>query len=244
MDTSDRPSIARLRLLKSARRAGLIKAWQLSGLAVTRYYRRLLQQHGKSSQALAERADDKDREFYGHLFRGAALPQRLSVLDIGCGMGDLVDYLQSFPVAIDSYLGIDLVDTFVDICRSEYLEPCRFQRANFISPSFAPREKFNLVVNMGVMVSRVLRYEEYVEYSIEKMLSLATGHILFNVITEVDGSLGNYGHADRVGNVTCLPRPRLEAILARTTRRAHAEYHIHEVRIYPDAADAFVRITL
>lgn len=37
---------------------------------------------------------------------------------------------------------------------------------------------------------------------------------------------------------------RLEAILARTAGRARAEPRIHEARVYPDAADALVRIAL
>jgi cyclopropane fatty-acyl-phospholipid synthase-like methyltransferase len=226
------------------RRAMLVRAWDASGVAVARYYEQLLKQHGKSSQALAERADDKDYQFYQHLFQGLDLPARLSVLDIGCGMGDLIDFLQSRQLPIGSYLGIDLVEQFVDLCRREYLPPCRFERANFINPSFAPREKFNLIVNMGVMVSRVFKYEEYVEYSIEKMLALSSGHILFNVITEVDSSMGNYACANRIGNITYLPKPRLTAMLDRAARRAGADYRIHEMRIYPDALDAFVQISI
>src|SRR4029079_18038372 len=107
-------------------------------------------------QALAERAEDKDLEFYQHLFHGVDLPDKLSVLDIGCGMGDLIDFFQLREASIVAYLGIDLVRPFIDLCRQEYLPPCEFRRANFVSRSFAPAERFNLVVNMGVLVSRVL----------------------------------------------------------------------------------------
>jgi hypothetical protein len=231
-------------LLQGARRALLVKAWDVSGMAVARYYERLLLQHGRSPQALAERAEDKDFEFYQHLFQELELPAQLSVLDIGCGMGDLIDFLQSREAGIESYLGIDLVGQFIDLCRQEYLPPCRFQQANFVSNSFAPSEKFNLVVNMGVLVSRVFRYEEYVEYCIKKMIALSTKYVLFNCITEVDRSLGNYSDAHRIGNITCLPRRRLDQILTRSTRHIGADFCIHEVRIYPDATDAFVRITL
>lgn len=220
----------------------LVKLWELSGWLVARYYARLLQQHGRSPQALAERATDKDLEFYQHLFHGVDLPSRTSVLDIGCGMGDLIDFLQLQQVDFDGYLGIDLVAPFIEICQNEYLPPCRFQQANFVAKSFMPNERFELVVNMGVLVSRVVSYENYVAYSIDKMLAFSSKHVLFNVITEVDRSLGNYQQADRIGQITYLPRLRLEQILRRVACHTPVEYRIHEVRIYPDATDAFVHI--
>lgn len=231
-------------LLQGFRRACLIGGWDISGRIVARYYERLLRRHGQSSQALAERADDKDLAFYQHLFHGVDLKGPLSVLDIGCGMGDLIDFLQARQADIESYLGIDLVQQFVDICRQEYLPPCRFLRANFISPSFAPRERFNLIVNMGVMVSRVFHYEEYIAFSIEKMLALSSRHIVFNVITEANQSLGNYTDSNRIGGITALPRRRLAEIVARAASRARAEYTIREERIYPDSVDAFVHLEL
>jgi len=231
------------RSLRTIKHRALVKAWEISGLLVARYYARLLRQHGHSPQALAERASDKDLEFYEHLFYGVDLSRSISVLDVGCGMGDLIDFIQSHKLAITSYLGIDLVQAFVDICRSEYLPPCRFEQVNFVSSSFAPCEQFDLVVNMGVLVSRVIGYERYVGYCIQKMLALSAKHVLFNVIIDVDHSSGNYHSTNRIGHITYLPKYRLERILAQATRDIAAEYYIHEVCIYPDATDAFVRIS-
>ena len=234
----------RLGLLQAAKEACSITVWDISGMLVTRYYERLLRQHGKTPQALAERADDKDLEFYQHLFHGIELPDQLSVLDIGCGMGDLIDFLQLRHASIRSYLGIDLVGPFIEQCRQEYLPPCEFHKANFISRSFAPAERFNLVVNLGVLVSRVINYQAYVEYCITKMIALSNKYVLFNVITSVDPSLGNYQNAQRLGQITYLPKQRLIEILTRATSHTRADFAIHELQIYPDATDAFVQITL
>ena len=102
-------SLLRPGLFQAAKHACLTTAWDISGKLVARYYERLLRQHGRTPQALAERADNKDLEFYQHLFYGIELPNQLSVLDIGCGMGDLIDFLQMRDATIGSYLGIDLV---------------------------------------------------------------------------------------------------------------------------------------
>jgi hypothetical protein len=166
------------------------------------------------------------------------------VLDIGCGMGDLIDFLQLRQASIQAYLGIDLVGPFIEQCRQEYLPPCEFHKANFIGRSFAPTQRFNLVVNMGVLVSRVINYEAYVEHCIIKMIALSNKYVLFNVITSVDTSLGNYQNAHRLGQITYLPKQRLIEMLTRATSRTRADFAIHELQIYPDATDAFVQITI
>ncbi|HJZ48159.1 MAG TPA: class I SAM-dependent methyltransferase [Roseiflexaceae bacterium] len=247
MHTTDRvpkSALPRQGLFQAAREASLLTAWDLSGVLVRRYYERLLRRHGRTSQALAERSEDKDLEFYQHLFHGVELPDQLAMLDVGCGMGDLIDFPGLRQVSIQSYLGIDLVEPFIDLCRQEYLPPCEFHKANFVSRSFAPARRFNLVVSVGVLVSRVLGYEAFVEHCISKMVALSTKYVLFNIITEVDTSLGNYKNARRLGQITYLPKPRLTEILSRVTSSTCADFAIHELRIYPDATDAFVRITI
>jgi len=229
---------------RGIRRVCLVRSWELSGTAVARYYTDLLQKFGTSPQALNERSDLKDHQFYNHLFDGTELPPTLSTLDIGCGMGNLIEYLQGRGVQIQDYLGIDLLRRFVELCQAEYGEPFHFRRANFISDTFQPEQRFDVVVNMGVMVSRVIRYEQYIDYSIRKMIALANKYVLFNVITAVDRSQGNYKSSHRIGHITAIPKSKLLAILDAATRDSGACYEIHEVSIYPDATDAFVRITL
>lgn len=226
----------------AVRRNARIRAWELSGAFIARYYERLLRCHGGSPQALDERSDLKDFSFYRYLFRDVTLSSPLSVLDIGSGLGDMIGFLQTQTIELQSYLGIDLVRPFVAQCQLRYPSSCRFQQANFISRSFQPAEKFDLVVNMGGLVSRVVRYEEYVAHSIDKMIAHTRGHVLFNLITEVDRSLGNYKWANWVGNITYIPKDRLVRILDQITAKHGAQYEINEVRIYPDATDAFVRI--
>lgn len=233
-----------LRLPQGVRRAGLIKTWELSGGVVARYYSNLLQQFGASPRALDEREDEKEHLFYERLFDGAALPQAVSVLDIGSGLGYVITYLQGRGVPIYDYLGVDLLPQFIDLCRAQYAPPFTFAEANFVSDAFQPGRKFDLVVNMGVLVSRVLLYEHYIDYSIRKMIALSNKYVLFNLITHIDDSLGHYAGRKRVGQITFLPKSKLFAILDAATRDLGVRYELHEVNIYPDATDAFVRITV
>ena len=75
-------------------------------------------------------------------------------------------------------------------------------------------------------------------------MQLSDKYVLFNIITEVNSSLGNYKHANRIGHITYIPRDTLIDILDHTTRRFNATFDIYETRIYLDATDAFVCIRM
>jgi hypothetical protein len=87
-------------------------------------------------------------------------------------------------------------------------------------------------------------YERYIEYSIRKMIALSSRYVVFNVITGIDLSLGNYAGRKQVGQVTFIPKRKLFAILDKATSELGVRYELHEVSIYPDATDAFVRIVV
>jgi SAM-dependent methyltransferase len=223
---------------------GLVKTWELSSTVVARYYGDLLHQFGASPQALDEREDTKDGQFYDHLFDGTVLAPTASVLDVGCGMGNLIEYLHDRGIQIHDYLGIDLVAQFVELCQAKYGAPFNFAQANFVGDTFQPDRKFDVVVSMGVLVSRMPLYERYIEYSIRKMIALSNKYVLFNVITDIDASLGNYAGRTQVGQITFIPKSKLFAILDTATSELGVRYELHEINIYPDATDAFVRIIL
>jgi SAM-dependent methyltransferase len=246
MRDPDRLPIRRLldgRLYERARHQWYVKSWELSGVFVMAYYRHLLLRYGVSPQALAERSNLKEQQFYQHLFDGIDLPPVRSVLDIGCGMGNLIEFLHRRGVHASNYLGVDLVKQFIMHCRNRYQEPYDFLHANFVSDSCFPDRRFDLVAATGVLVSRVFQYEQYIEYCIRKMIDLSSKYVVFNIISEIDSSLGNYSSRNRIGRITHIPKYRLIQILDRVTTELNAGYTIHEASIYPDATDAFVRIT-
>ncbi len=221
-----------------------LAAWLTSGYLVARSYRQLIAAHGLSPYALAERDDEKTEIFYAHLFQDVLIPSDVTVLDIGCGLGDLIPYLQNKHGVIASYLGLDLVDAFVEACQQRYAGSFRFQCQNFIHPVFQPEQRFDLVVNLGCLVSRVFAYEDYVSYSCAKMMRFSKHAVLFNVITAVETSSPEYMKASHIGHTTTIAKQRLLAILEGLTHNTAWTYSLHDVSIYPDATDTFVYLKL
>lgn len=219
----------------------MIEAWLNSGLIIaSRYQDKISQQSIASAKSLGERSSTKDFRFYSMLFDGISIDGTVSILDIGCGQAELLSFLKNnYPhVKIDRYLGLDLVKEFLNVAQCNYPD-YEFQLGNFICEQFLPKQSFTIVIALGVLVSRVPYYQEFVEHFIRKMVQCSSGHILFNLISEVDFSSQNYVNYEQVGHSTCFSRKALESILDKIE---DINYRIVEARIFPDATDMFVHV--
>ena len=71
------------------------------------------------------------------------------------------------------------------------------------------------------------------------MVRCCSGHILFNLISEIDRSSQNYLNHERIGRSTSFSKIALKLILDKIENK---NYRIVESRIFPDATDMFVQI--
>ncbi len=220
-----------------------IKAWLQDGLIIASRYQKKIAEDGiNSAKSLGQRTSEKDFRFQSSLFEDVSIDGAISILDIGCGKAELLSFLKNSysQIKIDRYLGLDLVEEFLNLARLNYPEH-EFQQINFISDQFCPEQPFTVVVAQGVLVSRVRNYTEFVEYFIRKMIRCSSDHILFNMINEVDLSSPNYLNYKQIGRSTFLTRETLEAILDNIE---NTSYRIIEKQIFSDATDMFVHISI
>lgn len=102
-----------------------------------------------------------------------------SLLDFGCGLGDLWGYI--FKQGIDiKYFGIDIIEEFVLIAKN------RYPKANFAKASiFDIKERFDYVLSSGVYA---FSKREVFERAIVHSFDLATKEYRFNVLVDANGS--------------------------------------------------------
>ncbi len=222
-------------------KSNLIEAWSQDGLIIASRYQKKISEEGiNSAKSLGQRTCQKDLRFHSLLFERVSIKGEVSILDIGCGKADLLPFLKNsyYEIKIDRYLGLDLVEEFLSLAQLNHPE-YEFQLQNFISDQFLPKQPFTIVVAQGVLVSRVHHYKEFVEYFIRKMVRCGSGHILFNLISEIDFSSPNYLNHEQVGHSTSFSRKALKLILDKIE---NTSYRIVESRIFPDATDMFVHV--
>ena len=214
------------------------KKWEEDAKNITKYYTNKIAGKGESIESLAYRDKKYVKMFFDELFSGIEIKNQSTFLDIGCGMGFLIKYAEEQKIEIKDYLGIDLVKEFIDYSKIKYPD-YNFVVGNFISDKFSLNKKYDYVLALGVLVSRVSDYETYLLKFVKKMIIFTKGYVLFNLIVEIDEDSTNYSNRDEIGGITCIRKGKLKEILDSIP---NISYKNIEKRLFEDAVDAFIQI--
>ncbi|MDF5711676.1 MAG: class I SAM-dependent methyltransferase [Nostoc sp. S4] len=221
----------------------LINIWLEDGQHISKHYSQLVFKEGlTSSKSIGERNEQRNFKVFDKLFEDIVIHPDFSILDVGCGKGELLDYLTLQLPNINQlkYLGIDIVPALVSAAKQKF--PLKeFEIKNFIQPDFCPKNKFDIVLALGVLVTKVREYNLLIEYILNQMVKYAKKYVLFNIISNIDPSSYNYSQPNAVGHSTVLSTNVLYSIIDSLDCYA---YKVKPYNIFPDATDLFVCIQL
>jgi SAM-dependent methyltransferase len=109
--------------------------------------------------------------------------KRISLLDIGCGYGGLLDRVKERNLDVD-YTGIDLVGDMIAHGQHKHTD-AQFIVADVLT--FEPTQNFDYVVANGVLTSKLdvsmSEFGQFARRLIRKMFDLASQGIAFNMMT-------------------------------------------------------------
>jgi trans-aconitate methyltransferase len=196
---------------------------------ITAYYRHGIELYGiESPRTMGYQTAPVDDRLIKHL-----LPEKVqdsySVLDVGCGLGQIVPILSDrFPKShLETLLGIDLVDDFIQHCVAEF-PAHEFVTKNFLEWD-SPR-RFDIVLAAGVLVTRIDQYETYLARFIEKMISASKGWVGFNVIA-------HQGAGYTARHLATISSESLTSVLAAFP---NVLWQINKLEVFTGSHDTFV----
>ena len=106
-----------------------------------------------------------------------------TLLDVGCGYGELYSYVTSTGVRLQ-YHGIDIVQEMVDYASQKNPE-IDFQCVDIFD--YSPRIQFDYVVCNGILTQKldlsILDMDKFAEKLLDKMFGLCSRGIAFNVMS-------------------------------------------------------------
>ena len=106
--------------------------------------------HGYSGESLGWNKDKQDMRF--HAITSSLEIKGSSVLDIGCGFGDILKYFGNLyhDLGISSYYGVDLTGEFIQKAQEIYKNDPRilFEEGNFLNISI--ERKYDYVISAGM----------------------------------------------------------------------------------------------
>jgi SAM-dependent methyltransferase len=152
-------------------------------------YRNAFKAYGESPQALQwanyRSMATRYRELVADLFIDGK-----TILDAGCGMGDLLPYLYAKSSDF-SYKGIDIIPEFVEVASKRY-KGHEFAVGNPFSKKF--KNKYDIVISSGVMNHNIPSWLEKRKQMVENLFDLSNEVLAFNMA----GSINTIPHTSQI----------------------------------------------
>jgi SAM-dependent methyltransferase len=142
------------------------------------FYNRHLKDFGDAPQAVRWTPEGQLRRFEA-LLRISGNPSGKTVLDFGCGKGDLYGFMNEKGLS-PRYCGIDINKHFIELARKKYPE------AEFIVMDIDETEfnrNFDIIFACGVFNLRISGIEESMQHLLKKLFSLCNDALHVNLLT-------------------------------------------------------------
>jgi len=94
-------------------------SWQKNRSAHEEYYTQSLEAHGNSHKAVGWGSQESQKTRF-RVLAEIGLSRGASILDVGCGLGDLYGYLAERFDGAPNYVGIDITPAMIKAARAKY----------------------------------------------------------------------------------------------------------------------------
>lgn len=146
------------------------------------YYKNLLEQHGDSP--LAVQHINSASQYKRFEILSAIDNNAQSIIDLGCGLGDMYQYLQNNNFD-GRYLGLDFLDDFIKLANDKFdssnkknvdFQVCDLNKDDIPSG-------YDYILLSGVFNNKMENNKEFMFNTLKKMFTSANKGIAFNVMS-------------------------------------------------------------
>ena len=155
-------------------------------------YNSRFEQYGRGIKTVGWGSEDSQHLRFEVLFRELE-PKGKTILDVGCGLGDLIPYLEERTNGDFKYIGIDIAEKLVDDANAHFGTVDRiFHTGDIFSVSLP---QIDISVLSGVLSYKTSGIEDYAHNTIKKMFELSNEAACLNFLTKyVDYELEKNQH--------------------------------------------------
>ncbi|MBU0679620.1 MAG: class I SAM-dependent methyltransferase [Verrucomicrobia bacterium] len=145
--------------------------------AVDRYNKRISEM-GPTVQAIGW-GDERQQKLRFAVLTAMGEMNGRSILDVGCGFGDMIDYLKNRGLDVE-YTGVDINPAILEVARERHPD-ARFECRDIVTAPFD--EQFDYVFQSGAFNHRVEDNREFVWSMMQEMYRLCRRGMAFNLLT-------------------------------------------------------------
>lgn len=155
-------------------------------------YNSRFEKHGRNIKTVGWGSESSQCLRFEALFKGID-PKGKTILDVGCGLGGLIPYLEKYTNGDFNYIGIDIAEKLITDARTIYGNESR----DFISGDIFSLKipKVDIAVLSGALSFKTIGIEEYAHETMKKMFELSREATCLNFLTTyVDFELDKNQH--------------------------------------------------
>lgn len=144
------------------------------------FYDNLIKTYGTDDARGEGWSNKPNKQIRFEILAGIEALDGCSLLDVGCGFGDFLAFLQT-KITDFTYLGIDINPEMIKIAEEKY------PTGNFIAADFGEftGQNFDYIFSSGALSFKITDYKKiYFDY-IKKMFSLANKGVAFNMLNAI-----------------------------------------------------------
>ena len=146
-------------------------------------YKRLYSQHGSTAPAVKARSSNQQNLRFKYLFECANVNSHDSILDIGSGLGDLLNFKKKKRLKCN-YTGIDFLNEFIEVAKNKYKKDknSKFVKLNILKQKIP--YKYDWVMLSGMFNDKYKNSEKDMTKVLNKMFDACKKGIIFNSLTK------------------------------------------------------------
>ena len=152
--------------------------WRRDNERNARYFSECLIKYGISARALDWSGEQSQFLRFRVLSEVGSL-DGASVLDVGCGLGDLCGWLRADSHDV-RYTGIDIAPAMIEAARSRFTD-ARFEVLDLLSDPV--QDSFDYVLSSGIFTHRTAEAKLFFEAMLEQMFALAERGLAVNCLS-------------------------------------------------------------
>lgn len=103
-----------------------------------------------------------------------------TLLDVGCGFGDLYGYLARHNIPIEKYLGLEITPEILEVAKKRYPKTS-FELRNLLDHSFT--ENFDFAFASGIFFLKSEQWQSYFLAVLEKLSRITSFGFAFNLLS-------------------------------------------------------------
>lgn len=145
----------------------------------TSHFSKLIEEHGDNVRAVDWGSEEGQKQRFDVL-RDIGVTSDDSVLDIGCGRGDMYAYLQSLQYT-GKYHGVDITPGMVEMATKRFPEG-NFEHRDVLSSPFDENE-FDYVLASGIFYLKITDNQGFFKDMVECLYKICAKGLAFNCLS-------------------------------------------------------------